>query len=218
MSKYQISEDAKIIGYEYSTFEIVKGEMTREKVIISKEKIDDTFDGRYRNLYMKFYGFDCNDINYQKIIEIVNELIDDHLIVIYKQIETKVNMFLSYLRTNWELDPESFCEDLRVYLMNYRQKVLEITSEAIEKLFGKGKVNDDDLIEIILKTAFVILVDRTASVFNGEYIIYKDMGDNTVESHIMSEVLFYETLKTEITPEGKRTKTNNAFVKNYLFT
>ena len=79
---YHISEDCKVIGYEYSVFEITKGEMTEEKVFASKEKIDDTFDGRYHNLFMMFKGFDCEDIDYQKTIEVFNELMGDHLLVI----------------------------------------------------------------------------------------------------------------------------------------
>ena len=126
-------------------------------------------------------------------------------------------MFLSYLRTNWELDPESFCDDLRMYIMNYRHKVLEIVYEGIEKLFGEEKKTDGDLIEIFSKIVFVILVDRTASFFNGDYIIYEDIGNGAVKRHIMPEVLFYETLKNEISPKVNRAKVNTDFIKKYLF-
>ena len=216
MNKY-LFDESEFEGYSYPVFEITKGEATEEKSIIDKNDIRDTFDAKYRGIFMNFKGFDI-DIDYQKLVEIVDDVISSHRIIpIYKQIETKIKMFLSYLRTNWDLDAEEFANNLIVSLMDYQYKCAGLASDMIVINFGEHRKKDPILREIFLKILFVLLIQKTEVRYDDEYVIYEKTGKESVKKHILPEVLLYDALQYIKTPDGKIDQSTEYFVKKYLF-
>lgn len=217
MNKYLFPDESEFAGYEYPVFEIMKGEATEEKSIIDKNDIRDTFDAKYHGIFMTFKAFDI-DIDYQKLVEIVDEVISSHRIIpIYKQIETKIKMFLSYLRSNWDLDAEEFANNLIVSLMDYQYKCTGLASDMIIETFGEQRKKDPILKEIFLKILFVLLTQKTEVSYDDEYIIYEKTGKDSVKKHILPEVLLYDALQYVKTPDEKIDQSTEYFVKNYLF-
>mgnify|MGYP004539128225 CR=1 FL=1 len=126
-------------------------------------------------------------------------------------------MFLSYLRTNWELDIEEFADSLIASLLYYHNTCSALVSDMIVKNFGENKKEDPLLKEIFLKILFVVLTKKTEVCHDDEYIIYEKSGKDIVKERILPEVLMHDTLQHVKIPDERIDLSMDYFIKKYLF-
>ena len=219
MHKYLFPDKSEIdgFGYGYRVFEITRGEIIEEKMILSENDIRNTFDAHYRCVFMNFHGF-STDLNYKKILKIIDKsIMNERIIFLYKQIETKINMFLSYIRANYNLDKEEFMSNNLMHLMKYQYLCTGLVSYLITINFGPDKKDDTELRDLFLKILFVVLSLKISVSYDDEYVIYEKCDGNDAKRRILPDVLMYDTLKDITTPEGKIDTSYLDFINKYLF-